>query len=300
GRSRLRGYGDGRSATRAAIDDRRPDRSPAPALRRGVDLRLLEPPRVVDVDRLPLGEDVERGLARLAVTVAGVLRAAERQVHFGPDRPRVDVRDPGHEVAHRAEGLVHVTGEDRRREPVADSVRDAHRLVEVAHGDERRRRAEDLLLRDPHPRLDVAEDRRPVVEAVAEPVAARHLAAGEQARALVLPDLRVRVDLLERALVDDRADVGVVLPAGPEPHLLRSGDELRLQRVVDALLDDDATRGGAALAGGAEGRPDDPVDGEVEVGVVEDDDGVLAAELEVDVLERVGRVPHHLDAGLAR
>ena len=39
---------------------------------------------------------------------------------------------------------------------------------------------------------------------------------------------------------------------------------------------------------------------EVEVGVVHDDDRVLAAELEVDVLEVVGRVPHHRDAGLAR
>ena len=39
---------------------------------------------------------------------------------------------------------------------------------------------------------------------------------------------------------------------------------------------------------------------EVQVGVVEDDDCVLAAELEVDVLEVVGRVAHHLDTGLTR
>ena len=37
---------------------------------RGVDLGSLQPPRVVDVERLPLGEDVERRLARLAVAVA--------------------------------------------------------------------------------------------------------------------------------------------------------------------------------------------------------------------------------------
>ena len=53
-----------------------------------VDLRALELAGVVDVDRLPLGEDVERGLARLAVAVAGVLRAAERQVHLGAGRAR--------------------------------------------------------------------------------------------------------------------------------------------------------------------------------------------------------------------
>src|SRR5581483_4047838 len=50
-----------------------------------------------------------------------------------------------------------VAREDRGREPVADAVRDPDRLVEVAHLDQRRRRPEDLLLRDPHLRIDVAE-----------------------------------------------------------------------------------------------------------------------------------------------
>ena len=59
--------------------------------------------------------------------------------------------------------------------------------------------------------------------------------------------------------------------------------------------------GRAALARGAERRPDDPVDREVEVGVVHHDDRVLAAELEVDVLEVVGgRLRSTVDAGLAR
>src|SRR5262245_38395772 len=73
---------------------------PPPPTSLGVDLCALELARVVDVDRLPLGEDVERRLARLAVAVAGVLRAAERQVHLGADRAGVDVGDPRLEVAH--------------------------------------------------------------------------------------------------------------------------------------------------------------------------------------------------------
>jgi hypothetical protein len=62
---------------------------------------------------------------------------------------------------------------------------------------------------------------------------------------------------------------------------------------------DHAAGGGAALTGRPERRPHDAVDGQVEVGVVHDDDGVLAAELEVDVLELVRARTHHLDAGLA-
>src|SRR5205085_5013833 len=69
----------------------------------GVDLGFLEPPRVVDVDRLPLGEDVERRLAGLAVAVTRLLRPAERQMDLGADRARVDVRDSRVQVAHRAE-----------------------------------------------------------------------------------------------------------------------------------------------------------------------------------------------------
>jgi hypothetical protein len=92
----------------------------------------------------------------------------------------------------------------------------------------------------------------------------------------------------------------VLLPPDTEPQALGGRDELRLQLVVDAALDDDPARGRAALAGRAEGRPDDPFDGEVEVGVVEDDDRVLAAELQMDVLEAVGRRLQDRNAGLAR
>src|SRR5205823_5906063 len=151
---------------------------------------------------------------------------------------------------------------------VADSVRRADRLVERADLDQRGRRSKDLLLRDPHLRINVAEDRRPVIEALLELALRRDLAAGEEARPLVPADLRVRVDLLNRGAVDHRADVGVVLPAGAEPQLLRALDELALQLVVHRLVRDHATRGRAALAGGAERRPDDPLDGEIDVRVV--------------------------------
>src|SRR5207248_6980533 len=76
--------------------------------------------------------------------------------------------------------------------------------------------------------------------------------------------------------------------------------ELRLQRLVDLLVRDHARRGGAALTRRSERRPEDALDREIDVGVVENDDRVLAAELEVHVLEPVGRGLRHRDAGLAR
>src|SRR5579862_4993393 len=289
---------------------RRPPRASCRAPRAGrttracsrsiVDLRALELARIVDIDRLPLGEHVERRLPRLAMPVAGVLRPAEREMHLGADRAGVHVRDPSLEVAHRAERAVHVAREDRGREPEFDPVRHGDRLVEIAHPDERRRRAEDLLLRDAHTRLHVGEDRRPVEVAATEVAFGRDLAAREQTCALVAADLRVRVDLLQRSLVDDGADLGLVLTPPYEAQLLDALDETLLQGVVHLLVRDHARRSGAALARRPECRPHDAVDGEVEIRVVHDDDRVLAAELEVHVLERVRAGGEHLHAGLAR
>src|SRR5829696_3781935 len=170
-------------------------RSTFSTLRRGmldvVDLRPLELAGVVDVDGLPLREDVERRLARLAVAVTRVLRAAEGEVDLRAGRARIDVRDPGLEVAHRAERLVHVAREDRGREPVADPVGHPDRLVEGLDRDQCSRRPEDLFLRDPHLRVDVRKDRRPVEEPLAEVALAYLLAAGEELGALVTADAGV-------------------------------------------------------------------------------------------------------------
>src|SRR5258705_12152836 len=87
-----------------------------------VDLGALEASREVDVDRLPLGVRVERDMAGLAVAIAGLLPAAEREVDLGAGRAGIDVDDPGLEVAHRPEGRVHVAREDARRQAIAGLV----------------------------------------------------------------------------------------------------------------------------------------------------------------------------------
>ena len=85
-----------------------------------------------------------------------------------------------------------------------------------------------------------------------------------------------------------------------EPKPLGRARRAATQLVVDRLVRDHAARRGAALAGGSERRPDDALDGQVEIRIVHDDDRVLAAELEVDVLEAVGAGLRDRDACLAR
>src|SRR6476659_1610894 len=83
-----------------------------------VNLGALEAAAEVDVDRLPLGERVERRVAGLAVAVAGLLPAAERQVRLGAGRARIHVDDARLQVAHRPERRVGIAREDGRAQAV--------------------------------------------------------------------------------------------------------------------------------------------------------------------------------------
>ena len=92
-------------------------------------------------------------------------------------------------------------------------------------------------------------------------------------------------DLVGGAGVDERPDVDGGVEPRTEPESAGPRLEALEQRLDDGALDDDPRRRRAALPGRAERRPQDPVGGEVEVGVGQDDDAVLAAELERDALE---------------
>src|SRR5208337_3232862 len=87
-----------------------------------IDLRLLQLVGVIHVHGFPLGVEVDRADAALAVSVAGGLGAAEGQVYFGADGRSVDVSDPGLKVADGGECLVHVLRVQRRRQSVFDVV----------------------------------------------------------------------------------------------------------------------------------------------------------------------------------
>src|SRR3990170_5253934 len=120
---------------------------------RRIDLGALQLARVIDVDALPLAEEIERRLADLAMPVAGRLDPAEREMRLRADGAVVHVPETRLEVADAAEGEVHVVREQGGREAVLHAVHDAHRLVPVVHRYHRCNGAEDLLLRDPSIRL---------------------------------------------------------------------------------------------------------------------------------------------------
>ena len=125
--------------------------------------------------------------------------------------------------------------------------------------------------------------------AVLESVPRRPPATGDELT-LAAADVDVARDLVDRARVDERADVGRLVEPGAESHAARAPLEALEQRLHDAPLDDHPRARGAALAGRPERRPEDPVGGQVEVRVGEHDDTVLAAELEAEALEAPARL----------
>src|SRR5829696_152271 len=219
---------------------------------------------------------------RQVLAVAGVLEAAVR--HLGDQR---DVGVDPHAAEVQALGHPHrpavVPGPDRGRQAVLHPVGPAGRLVllgEPLHGDDR---PEDLVLHHLVVLGEAGHDGG-LVEVAAGQVPLDPVAAGR--------DLRV----LRRPLEEAHHPVELVLVVqGAEEHVLVVGEPglgavLRLlgerghEVVVDAGTGEHPGGGGAVLAGVEVAGHRDGLGGRLEVGVVEDDDRRLAAELEVHLL----------------
>lgn len=177
-------------------------------------------------------------------------------------------------------------------EAVLGVVGEGHGLVLGAEGLDGEDRPEDLLADDAHLAVAVVEDGRLVEVAVLGALRGRlgALAAGAQHRALLEGGLDVHLDLGALLLGDQRAALDTVLGAASEADLLGAAGQFGDEAVPDRLLDDEAGAGRADLAAVDEAGVEGLVDGGVEAlvggaGVGEDDVGVLAAELEGDLLD---------------
>ena len=153
-------------------------------------------------------------------------------------------------------------------------------------------RAERLVLYDGHRAVAVVEHRRQVVEArrpgrvVGPRPPHRNVAPSASPRATYASTfVAVR-------LGDQRPRLRLVVERAAEADQLGAADQLVDELVVDRLLDDQPRAGGADLAGVQEDRGEREVEGRLAVGVGEHDVGVLAAELEGDLLHGRRRRRH--------
>ena len=113
-----------------------------------------------------------------------------------------------------------------------------------------------------------------------------------------MPGGDVRLDLVAVRGADQRAGLGLLVERAAEPDPL--GAARRARRRSASWIDSSTTQPGAGradLAGVQEDRGEREVERDLEVGVGEDDVGVLAAELEGDLLHGAGGRGHQPPAG---
>src|SRR5580698_2105697 len=222
------------------------------------------------------------------MAVAGGLHSAEWEMHFGADGGRVDVSDSSLEIAYPTESFVDIFGVKRGRKAVLDVVGDFDGVCEIFAGDDGNHRAEDFFLGDAHFRIDVGENGRLHKVAVSVVAAGEAIAAALEACTFGFADVDIFKIGRELVFVDGGAHLGFFVEAVADFQMPGKFDITLDELAVDAFLDDDATGCGAALAGGTESTPEAAFDGELEVGVVEHDHGILAAEFERTMFEALG------------
>src|SRR5262245_30249439 len=148
--------------------------------------RLL---RLGEEDVLHLGVQAHRMHAHLAADPAALV-ASERRL--GVDAVRgVHADDTRADPFRHPDRPAEVPGPDRAREAVLRLVGEPDRLVLGVERDQAHDRPEDLLPRDAPVVVDVGEHRRPDEEAALGALDGGDLAAGDEPRALLLPDLEV-------------------------------------------------------------------------------------------------------------
>ena len=233
-------------------------------------------------DVLGLHVEVERIVAAVAAD-AGSLQAAERRrqvahvVGVEPDHA-------GFEFVGDAQRAAEVVGPDVAGEAVAHRIGDGERVGFVLERDHGEHRPEDLVLRDPHAAVDIGDQRRLDVVAAAGAVMPRRRRPGS--RAFLPRDIEIRRDLGDMAFVDQRADLGRRIERVADLDLLHALGDPRGKFVGDRFLHQQAARRRAALAVERVDHEHDGIERAVEVGVVEHDDRVLAAEFEMHALQR--------------
>src|ERR1700739_3746565 len=96
-----------------------------------IDLRALQFVRIIDIDRLPLREEINGRHGRFAMPVPGLLGAAERQMSFRADGRSVDVNNPGIEILDGSEGPVYIAGVNGGGKSIGNAIGHFNSLLEA-------------------------------------------------------------------------------------------------------------------------------------------------------------------------
>ena len=187
---------------------------------------------------------------------------------------------------------IHVPREDPCRQAQRRGVRALNRLRLRGVRQDAHHRPEDLLARDRHAVVAIAEHGR--LHPVAALAAGRDVRWGREAAAeeLGAVDGEAVLDVGEDSVVvrlrHERAHVRARVERGADTDAVHLGEQARFEGGDPGGRHEDARAVRADLAGGAEVGHHGAVDGGVEGGVVEDEQRAFAAKFHGHVLHRAG------------
>src|SRR5215813_883753 len=246
----------------------------------GVNLGPLQPVRIINVDGPPLRVKINCSKAALAVPVTRGFDAAKGQMHLRPDGRSIDVSDTRIQIAHGTKGAVHIARVNGRREAVLDAVGHLDGLVKIFTLDHAHHRTENFFLRDAHTCVNVSENCGLKEPAMLTCRIGKAFSAQLKLCPFAFADLNILRAGFNLLLVDLRSHVHGFIKAAAYLQPLRAIHQPVGKLAVQAFLNDNAAGRRAALSRGAKSPPEHAVNGQVEVGILQNNDGVLAAHLQ--------------------
>ncbi|ENN86115.1 hypothetical protein RHSP_32539 [Rhizobium freirei PRF 81] len=231
---------------------------------------------------------------RILAAEAGLLGAAEGNLHRG-EIVGVDPERAGFELVDDAVGTGEVGSEDAAGKAEFGGIGAGDHLGLVIEIENTHDWPEDFFAGDRHIVGDIGKHGRLNVIAFARDIV-RDAAAGQQRRALGLALFDIGEHLFALSPGDHRADLRCLVHRVADEHSVGAGLQALQEFGLDLAVDKDAGAVGADLAGRIEIAEHRAADGAVDIGIVEDDQRRLAAELHGDMLEVAGGRSRHLAA----
>lgn len=216
-----------------------------------------------------------------------LLDASERNSNVA-DGSNIDANHAHLQCLGNAPASAVVLAEEVSRQANIGIVGKRNDLLLSVELEERSNRPEGLFTENLHLGRDVGQNSQ-VVKVGAQ---GQSLASMEQASALGDGILHVLVDLCHRSAVNQRAVCGLAVEAVADLECLDDVDDALDKLLVDAAVDKDAVGAYAGLASDSELASNQVLHCFIEVGVLEDDEGRVAAQFEGELLESGGALVH--------
>src|ERR1700722_348188 len=224
-------------------------------------------------NQLLVHELLDSHIAELA-SVAGVLDAAKRQLGIGPGNV-VDEHHARIDTARHTLPASDVLGEDRAAQSEVGIVRKGDGLVLILDPEEQGHRAEEFISEGGVLRLDVRQDCR--LHIGARPIDT--LASHDELRPLGDRTIDLLQQVYQGRIRGQRTQRRLLIHRIPWFESRKGCLELLQEFVGEFFDDDEPLCRTAGLSGVVHPAPDGPLDGVIEVGIVENNKGVASAEL---------------------